>query len=263
MHDEFEEHIAAVRATYQSLVTEPSSRLTGGERLWGQFEDAVAAYRKHGRPQRAGVCQGVNELAVAGQILADKSLSHTPIWYEPEIVSHGPRFDFVAPDVNGQALYIEVKTVEPRTEDSDSNWAKFEGRQKYLTPGNHYIVEKEWMGAAIFGKSFAARSSFLDNTFETEAKFKDHNAVKPGHAILVFCGTGFAWKVDALEDFADFYRTGRHRGDDPFADMEQHAIEQRGAKLSRSLNGFAALMRKSDDALPSKCVYPVRGPRLP
>jgi hypothetical protein len=88
-----------------------------------------------------------------------------------------------------------------------------------------------------------------------------HNAVRPGRAVLVFCGTGFAWHLSELEDFADFYRTGRHRSDDPFAKMEQHAIQQAGDNPSRTLDGFAAMMRKHDDIDPAKWVCPVRGPR--
>ena len=69
-----------------------------------------------------------------------------------------------------------------------------------------------------------------------------------------------AQDIDELEDFADYYRTGQHRGDDPFASMEQHSIEQTGDKLSRTLDGFAAMMRRHDDIDPANWVYPVCGP---
>jgi hypothetical protein len=47
----------------------------------------VAAYRRHGRAQVAGLVERVNDLAVARQILADDSLSNAAILYEPEIVA--------------------------------------------------------------------------------------------------------------------------------------------------------------------------------
>lgn len=260
MTDEIKAHIAAVRATYHPLVVGAGSRIDGGTRLWRQFEDAVAAYQRHGRKQVSGLVERVNELAVAKQILADHSLSNANILYEPEIVRSGPKFDFLVSGGEGGELYIEVKTVAPRTEDNDCNWANVEVRQQHVTPGNLYIVDKEWMGAAIFGNSFSARSSFFDYTIETETKLRDHNAVRPGRAVLVFCGTGFAWKIDELEDFADFYRTGQHRLDDPFAKMEQHAIKQGAERLSRTLGGFAVMVRKYEDIDPAKWVYPVRGP---
>ena len=153
-----------------------------------------------------------------------------------------------------------MKTVEPRTEDNEKNWEKVERRQQYVTPGVHYVVDKQWMGATIFNNSFSARSSFLTYAIETEAKLKGHNAVEPGRAVLVFCGTGFAWHLSELEDFADSYRTGQHRFDDPFAKMEQRAMRSGGDQPSHTLDGFAAMMRKHDGIDPVKWVYPVRGP---
>ena len=71
--------------------------------------------------------------------------------------------------VSGSALYIEVKTVEPKTADNAKTWRNAEQRLERLSPGNHYVVDKVRMGAAIFGNSFAARSSFMTYTLETEA----------------------------------------------------------------------------------------------
>ena len=42
---EIEAHIAAIQETYREIVTGPDARIEGGSRLWGQFEDAVAAWR--------------------------------------------------------------------------------------------------------------------------------------------------------------------------------------------------------------------------
>jgi hypothetical protein len=180
------------------------------------------------------------------------------IEYEPEVVTDGPRFDF-AVDVEPH-LYVEVKTVEPKTEDNDRNWSKVVQRQEHVSPGTHYIVAKEWMGATLFGNSFSARSSFMAYTLETEAKLDAHAKVTPGRCVLVFCGTGFIWHVSELEDFSDFYSHGRHRMDDPFANMEQHSMQERDIKLARTLEGFAALHRHHDAIEPAKWVYPVRGP---
>ena len=140
------------------------------------------------------------------------------------------------------------------------HWEKVERRQQHVTPGVHYIVDKQWMGATIFNNSFSARSSFLTYAIETETKLKDHNAVQPGRAVLVFCGAGFAWHLSELEDFADSYRTGQHRLDDPFAKMEQYAIQSGGDHPSHTLEGFAAMMRQHHDTDLVKWVCPVRGP---
>jgi hypothetical protein len=86
--------------------------------------------------------------------------------------------------------------------------------------------------------------------------------MKPGRCILVICGSGAAWHVSELEDFADFYRCGRHRTDDPFAAMEQHTMSEGKTELARTLEGFAALIRHHDETEPHAWIYPVRGPSL-
>ena len=111
-----------------------------------------------------------------------------PIGYEPEVVLNGTRFDFVATGADGEAVYVEVKTVEPRTDDTSSNWQKVKQRQKRLTDDTHY-VDKDWLGATIFCNSFSARSSFMAYTLETEGKLRAHVAIRSGRGVLVFCGT--------------------------------------------------------------------------
>ena len=260
LNEEIEMRVAAAEATFRPLIVGSNCRLQNGASLWGQFEQAIAAFRQHGSGQISGLIERVNELAVAKQLAADVTLAGAVIQYEPEIVAGGKKFDFVVTEVGGKILYVEVKTVEPRTEDSEINWQKFRHREKHLTPGNHYVVDKAWMGAAISANSFKARTSFLTYTLETEAKHRDHNAQKPGRAVLVFCGTGFAWDMSELEDFADFYKTESHRRDDPFGVMELYSMGKTGVGLSRSLEGFAALMRKHDEMEPFDWVFPVLGP---
>lgn len=160
----------------------------------------MAAFRRHGRTQVTGVIERVNELAVAREILADDSLSGAAVLYEPEIVAGGTRFDFVATKTGEIPLYIEVKTVEPRTEDNEKNWEKVERRQQHVTPGVHYIVDKQWMGATIFNNSFSARSSFLTYAIETEAKLKGTTRLSRGALCLCFAelasrGTSRNWRI--------------------------------------------------------------------
>jgi hypothetical protein len=261
MIEEIESHIEAVQALYRPVIALAGGRLAGGEQLYCQFEQAVDSFRRHGRGRVSGVVERVNELAVARKLLMDPSLEPALIEYEPEVLADGPKFDFALRESGDRTVYVEVKTVEPRTEDDNRNRQKVLRRQQHVSPGNQYVVAKEWMGAAIFGNSFSARSSFMAYTLETEAKLSAQVAARPGRGVLVFCGTGFAWHVSELEDFADFYSRGRHRVDDPFATMEQHAMRERGIKLARTLDGFAALHRHHDATEPSEWIYPVRGPR--
>jgi hypothetical protein len=80
--------------------------------------------------------------------------------------------------------------------------------------------------------------------------------------VLIFCGTGFAWHKSNLEDFADFYLTGTHRGDDPFALMEQHHIKQKEIKLLHNIGHFAFLRRHIEKPQKEEFHFPIRGPRL-
>jgi hypothetical protein len=257
--EEIEAHIAAIEGRYRSVVKGGGGRLVGGARLWSQFGEAVASFRRHGRAQVRGLIERVNELVVARLLLEDPTLATANIEYEPEVVADGKRFDFAGTGAEGMPVYIEVKTVEPRADDSEESWRKVERRQEHVTPGTRYIVERDWMGAAIFSNSFASRSSFMAYARETEAKLAEHAAVRPGRGILVFCGTGFAWEVSELEDFADFYAHGRHRMDDPFAAMEQHAIAKGAPALARTIDGIAAMTRHHDAVDPDAWIYPVRG----
>jgi hypothetical protein len=177
------------------------SRLKGGARLWGQFEDAVASYRG-GRTTFAAVYERINELAVARLLLIDHS--RRQILYEPPIAADGSRVDFVVPGAVGGNLYTEVKSVRPTTEDSEENWRKFEKRREYHPTNVKYVVARRCWGRD-YGNSFSARSKFLEYVYDFEPKLAAANSVQPGRGRLVFCGflkrhmddtTGEGWTPD-------------------------------------------------------------------
>jgi hypothetical protein len=125
-----------------------------------------------------------------------------------------------------------------------------------------FIVQKEWMGGAIYGNVFASRGHFLDYALDFEARLAAAKAIKQGPGILVFCGSGFAWHKSHLEDFADFYHQGVHRGDDAFALMELEAIKRKRIKLLRNIDHFAFLRRQKEVPGREEFHWPVRGPRF-
>jgi hypothetical protein len=130
----------------------------------------------------------------------------------------------------GQPLH-RSKTVRPKTADTEEAWQKFIARKEYHPNNVHFVVEKEWMGGAIYGNVFASRAHFLEYTIDFEQRLAAAKAIRRGYGVLIFCGTGFAWHQSNLEDFADFYLTGVHRDDDALALMEQHHIERKKIKL--------------------------------
>ena len=260
MSEEAEQHIAAVEATYAPLFAS-NSRLDGGARLWGQFTDAIASYRQRGGTGFAPVYERINELAVARILLSDQSLAGVRILYEPPIAVDDRRIDFVVPNVEGSNLYIEVKTVRPTAKDSDQNWHKYEQRRELHTHNVQYIVEQEWKGAAIYANSFSARSKFMEYVRDFEPRLADASQVQLGRGLLVFCGTEMEWNRSELEDFADFYRTGKHREDDPFAAMEAEALRHTSTPLQRNIAAFGFMKRPMDSVVHEKWAADVRGPR--
>ena len=249
--------VRTVRAQYYELIT---TRIRRGEVLWAQFEVAVEACRVDPKGDDRQITEKVNEMAVAKVLLDDEAVTW-PVTYEPDLLPDGRKIDLVI-DRGGDNLYIEVKTVRPRTADTDAAWQKFIERRRHHPSNVNFIVDKEWMGGAIYGNVFASRSHFLDYTLDFETRLAAAKAIKPGHGILIFCGTGFAWHKSNLEDFADFYVAGTHRGDDPFARMEQHHIKKKKIKLLRNIGHFAYLRRRIEKPEKEEFHFPIRGPRL-
>lgn len=249
--------VDAVRVLYRDVIT---TSLVHGDVLWAQFEEAVATCRADPHGDDRQVSERINELAVAKMLIDDPTITG-PITYEPDLLPDGRKIDFVV-DRGEDNLYVEVKTVRPRTADTDKAWQKFLDRSEHHPENVNFMVEKEWMGAAIYGDVFASRSHFLEYTIEFETRLAAARAIKKGPGCLIFCGTGFAWHLSNLEDFVDFYHTGVHRGDDPFGPMEKHSIEKKGVKVARNIDHFAFLRRHVEIPSMEEFHYPVRGPRL-
>jgi large subunit ribosomal protein L30 len=157
--------VAAVREEYHVAVT---TRITNGGVLWRHFEEAVAGYRADPRRDERRITERVNELAMAKVLIDDPTISW-PITYEPDFLPDGRKIDFVV-DRGDDYLYVEVKTVHPNTADTDEAWQKYLKRSKNHRPNVMFIVQKEWMGGAIYGNVFASRGHFLDYALEFETR---------------------------------------------------------------------------------------------
>ncbi len=254
---EIEQFAEGVRTLYRPCLAHRVER--GGE-LLEQFEAALRTCRADPNSDWRTVTERVNEMAVA-KLLADDRHLPGRIAYEPNFLPGGRRIDFLAERTDDN-LYVEVKTVHPRTDDSDAAWDKYLRARAYHPENVHVIVEREQMGAALYGFSFASRSHFLDYTLSFETRLAAAKLQRQGPGILVFCGNGIPWHLSELEDFADFYHHGRHRQDDPFALMEQHNIEQRGREILRNVDHFAYIKRAVTQPSISEMCWPVRGPAV-
>lgn len=258
MTEDIEVFAEQVRIVYRDIIAGPASRIVRGAELWNQFEAAVVPCRDAANHRQ--LAERVNELAVAKVLAEDQ---HIPgvIEYEPELLPDGRKIDFVAARAD-ENIYVEVKTVHPRTADTDAAWENYVRRRQHHPENVNFIAEQEWMGGAIYGNVFASRSHFLEYTLEFEQRLKAAKAIRGGPGILVFCGNGYAWSRSDLEDFADYYHAGVHRQDDPFALMEQHHIEHQGLQILRNVDHFACLRRPIEQVRLERLTFPVRGPRF-
>ena len=261
MTDEIEQHIAEVAEFYEPIIKGPTSRLVEGRKLWSQFEAAVSAFRTQGLKGFSAVIERINEMAVAHLILSDPTLTNATVTYEPDIADEGSRIDFVADLTCGRTIYLEVKTVHPRSNDNLGNWQKYLARRQHHSDGTDYIVNRDFLGAEIYTDSFSSRSKFLTYTEQFEARLEQACKILPGDGILIFCGTGAKWHESELEDFVDFYHSGTHRPDDPFGAMEADHISNKGIHLKRNIMAFAFVKRPMDELIASNLTCNVRGPR--
>jgi hypothetical protein len=258
MPEEIDIFVGKVREVYRPILQGAGGRIRRGDVLWNQFEDVVCAI--NGNAHSRQLTEKVNEMVVA-KILADDVHLTGTIEYEPNYLPNGQRIDFIAERGN-ENIYVEVKTVHPRTPDDDAAWQNYLRRREHHPQNVNFVVQRDAMGGALYGDSFSSRSHFLRYTLAFEERLAAAKAIRGGPGIMVFCGNGFAWNISDLEDFADFYRFGRHRGDDPFALMEQHHIEENGLAIRRNVDHFAHVKRAVEQPDRQEFVLPVRGPHF-
>jgi hypothetical protein len=130
---ELDYFVEAVRAEYHELIT---TRILRGDVLWAQFEEAGASCRTDPKGDDRQITEKVNELAVAKVLLDDETITG-PLTYEPDFLPDGRKIDFVV-DRGKDNLYVEVKTVRPRTADTEEAWQKFSTRRKHH-PGQRQL----------------------------------------------------------------------------------------------------------------------------
>ena len=256
---ELDAFVAEVTVEYRDMLVGPESRVVRGVVLWGQFDAAVADYHAgHGKDDHR-LIECVNEMAVAKVLVEDPALQKAQIQYEPDLLPDGRKIDFVV-DRGKDNLYIEVKTVRPKTKATVEAYKKFEQRKKRHPNNVNFIVNPQRMSGAVYGDAFASRAHFLEYTTAFEERLAAAKAIRPGPGILVFCGNGFAWHQSDLEDWADFYQLGKHRADDAFGPMERHHIEKQEISLKRNVDHFALLQRPFEQARRTGLTFPIRGP---
>jgi hypothetical protein len=122
------------------------------------------------------------------------------------------------------------------------------------------IVDRNFCGAAIGHQLIKARWSLIQRTVELEARMALLTQAEKGPVRLLVCNEG-AWHEDDLEDFADFYFSGRFRPDDWAQNAIARYMAERNFAFQRSLAGFCYLERRHDETLARRFSVDVRGPK--
>jgi hypothetical protein len=122
------------------------------------------------------------------------------------------------------------------------------------------IIDRTWVGAAISGQAINARWGFLRRTVEVEEKVALLHQSEHGPVRLMLCSDGFAWRKDALEDFADYYRTVQFREDDWAPNAIPRFLADEGITLARTLAGICYLERRTTEAKARLVAMDLRGP---
>ena len=257
MPDDLSRFADKVRQIYQGPVAGQGSRLERGQVLWAQLEQILVETRASGDDLYSRtLAEKINELVVAKVLLDDRHIAG-PIQYEPDILPSGRKIDFVA-NRKADRLYVEVKSVHPRAVDSEATWNRYLELRQHYPADVEVLLEQDGLGGQIHANLVASRSKFLAYALDFESRLQEAKGIVDGPGVLVFCGTGFAWRLSDLEDFADFYRLGNHRNDDPFRIMELQ-----GQVLLRNIDHISHSKRAIERPLPSEFKFSVKGPRSP
>lgn len=252
--------IAAAYDDTASFLRANTERLTNCDRLIGRFTSATAAWRAAPSDNICAITECVNELCIAREFLESEECGR--VFYEPPLEGTEKTIDYFVEMTDGRRVLFDVKTVHPETKDA---WERFKSitDRGLLLENTELVLDENGMGGEAAHFRLASREKFLDYSIELEAKI---DSVRDKDGLLfamVFCGNGTDWHQSWLEDFADFYMSGRHRPHDPLAKMEAHVIAKEGIILSRSINSFCYLERKISKTTPRKFVCNVRGPMYP
>lgn len=255
-----ERFIAAVCDETLSVLRANAERLTNCDRLIERFTSATATWSANPSDNIRPITECVNELCIARKFLESEECAR--VSYEPPLEGTDKTIDYLVETTDRRRILFDVKTAHPDAKDA---WERFKSitDRGLLSDNTELVLDENWMGGEIAHSFLASREKFLDYTIELEAKI---DAMRDKDGLLfamVFCGNGYDWHLDQLEDFADFYMSGRHRPDDPFAKMEAHSITEKGITLSRAINSFCYLERKISKTTPRKFGCNVRGPKFP
>jgi hypothetical protein len=236
-------YAAEVRGPFSTEFGAAEDRFARWKPLLQRFTDAVDYVLKNGRGYFSAVDEAHNELCIASAILANPNPRIVRLDYEPPLPGCAKSIDFRAVAEDGTIFYVDVKTIRPVAKD---RWEQYEkGQEEQWLPENvRVVLSKDWLGGEIWHSMFTARGRMLEYALELEAKIAQAKlGGDNSRLVMAFCGAGFHWRCDELEDFVSFYFSGRHRADDPFSQAELKYMAEKKLGFARTINSFACMSR--------------------
>jgi len=240
-----------------------SAVFSDGRRLLDRLLSARDAVCSTGWSEWHTLDEVHNEICVALAVLTSTRQELESLQYEPLLLWTTRTIDFLVTAHNGQRYYIDVKTIGPERRDRWEQYAKAQ-QEGWLPSQVTVTLQKEWLGGEIWHDMMASRARMLEYTLELEEKVRTAAIdTSTDGLVMLFCSNGYHWHQDELEDFVAFYVEGKHRCDDPLANMEQHHIGQQKLELPRLVRTFAYMERQSGTTYPRKLNWHVVAPSFP
>jgi hypothetical protein len=236
-------YAAEVHEAFGTEFRAAGNRFVRGKPLLHRFTKAVDYVLTHGRGYFSAVDEAHNELCIASAILANPNPRVVRLDYELSLPGCAKSIDFRATAEDGMVFYVDVKTIKPVAKD---RWEQYEKahQEQWLPQRVQVVLSRDWLGGEIWHSMFTTRGRMLEYTLELEAKIAEAKlSVENARFVMAFCGEGFNWHRNELEDFVSFYFKGRHRADDPFSQAELKYMTDKHLRFNRTITSFACMSR--------------------
>ncbi len=160
------------------------------------------------------------------------------ILYEP--VGASRRSIDLKVEFNNKVIYFDIKTIHPK---DINKWENFLIAKKEGRIDGEIDLFKDGLGGMFWHHMTASRGKFSDYAYDLEDKIRELN-LKSYYYFMVFCGNGFDWRKDDLEDFVEFYKTGYYVTWDHLASMSKYDYKAKRISFDGSIHNFTMLKRK-------------------
>ncbi len=231
-------------------------RLVGSAALIGRFHHSVARWRRAGGDFRQ-VINDANELAAAAA-LRRRLGEGAKLIYELPLAATNRTMDFHIDAEQGRR-WVDMKTVAPKWKDDAESRERLAFYLRGTPPQAKLALDKDFVGGGIGGHLISARFTFVKRAIVLEGKLRLLTDAERAPTWLLLCSDG-TWRLDDLEDFADFYHSGRFRPDDWSRAALAGYMEHERLNFERTIAGFCYLERRHEAVEARRFEIDVRGP---